>query len=64
MYNLIFGMNANVCFVNRIAWMYQTTENLFGKYTSSGKFNWETSYIGFHIGGQFMYRKKKKLKML
>ena len=58
-HNLVFGLNANLCFVNRMAWTYHTTENLAGKYTSSGKFNWKTSYIGIHIGYQFMYGKKK-----
>ncbi len=63
-HNFIFGINANLCFVNRMAWTYHTTENLAGKYTSSGKFNWKTSYIGFHLGYQFMYGKKKKLELL
>jgi hypothetical protein len=58
-HNFVFGLNANLCFVNRMAWTYHTTENLAGKYTSSGKFNWKTSYIGIHIGYQFMYGKKK-----
>jgi hypothetical protein len=60
-HNFIFGVNVNLCFVNRMAWSYHTTENLAGKYISSGKFNWKTSYIGFHIGYQFMYGKKKNL---
>ena len=46
-----------------MAWTYHTTENLAGKYTSSGKFNWKTSYIGIHIGYQFMYGKKKLDKL-
>ena len=58
-HNFVFGLNANLCFVNRMAWTYHTTENLAGKYTSSGKFNWKTSYIGIHVGYQFMYGKKK-----
>jgi len=62
-HNFVFGLNANLCFVNRMAWTYHTTENLAGKYTSSGKFNWKTSYIGIHIGYQFMYGKKKLDKL-
>jgi len=63
-HNFIFGVNANLCFVNRMAWTYHTTGNLAVKYTPSGRFNWKTSYIGFHIGYQFMYGKKKKFDSL
>lgn len=58
-HNFVVGISANICFVNRLAWHYQTTANISDKYVSSGRFNWKSSTIGFHVGYLFMYGKKK-----
>jgi len=57
-HNFIFGINANICMVNRIAFEYHTTDVIPQHLQSSGKYGWKSSYIGFHIGYQFMKGKK------
>ena len=53
-HNFIFGINANIGFVDRWSWAYHTTEAIPSHLQSSGRYGWKSSYIGFHVGYQFM----------
>jgi len=59
-HNFIFGINANIGLVNRISWEYHTTEVIPSELQSSGKYGLKSSYVGFHIGYQFMMANKSK----
>lgn len=59
-HNFIFGINANIGFVDRWSWEYHTTEVIPKPLQSSGKYGWKSSYLGFHVGYQFMTACKKK----
>lgn len=61
-HNFIFGINANIGFVNRMSWEYHTTEVIPSHLQSSGKYGLKSSYIGFHIGYQFMTAKTREKK--
>ena len=53
-HNFIFGINANIGFADRMSFNYHTTEVIPSHLQSSGKYGWKSSYIGFHLGYQFM----------
>ena len=57
-HNFIFGINANISFLDRFHFQYQTTNVLPERLQSSGEFGWCMSSIGFHIGYQWMRGKK------
>jgi len=57
--NFVFGLNANISFLDRFSFKYQTTDVLPEYLQSSGEFGWRMSSIGFHIGYQWMSGKKK-----
>jgi hypothetical protein len=59
-HNFIFGVNANIGLVDRVSWEYHTTEVIPSHLQSSGKYGWKSSYIGFHVGYQFMTANKEK----
>lgn len=59
-HNFIFGINANIGFVDRMSWKYHTTEAIPSDLQSSGRYGWKSSYIGFHVGYQFMTANKKR----
>jgi hypothetical protein len=52
--NFIFGINANICFVDRVGFHYSTTDELPKHLQSSGKYGWRTTSIAFYVGYQFM----------
>jgi hypothetical protein len=52
--NFVFGVNANLCFVDRVGFRYETTNELPEHLKSSGKYGWRTTSIAFHFGYQFM----------
>ena len=58
-HNFIFGINANIGLMDRLSWTYHTTEVIPSDLQSSGKHGMKSSYVGFHIGYQFMTAKKK-----
>ena len=58
-HNFIFGINANIGLVDRFSSEYHTTDVIPPHLQSSGKYGWKSSYIGFHIGYQWMTGKKK-----
>ena len=57
--NFVFGLNANISFLDRFHFEYQTTNVLPEHLQSSGEFGWRMSSIGFHIGYQWISGKKK-----
>jgi hypothetical protein len=57
--NFIFGINANIGFMNRISFDYYTTNVLPEHLQSSGSYGLKSSYIGFHFGYQYMTGKKQ-----
>jgi len=59
-HNFIFGVNANIGFVDRMTWEYQTTDALPSHLQSSGKYGLRSTYVGFHLGYQFMTASKRK----
>jgi len=56
--NFIFGINANIGLVDRLSFRYYTTEAIPSDLKSSGRYGWKSTFIGFHIGYQFMTGKK------
>ena len=61
--NFIFGINANIGLVDRVSFKYHTTDVIPSHLQSSGKYGWKSSYLGFHIGYQFMTTKKTKTNL-
>ncbi|MDR1793233.1 MAG: hypothetical protein LBR36_07340 [Bacteroidales bacterium] len=61
-HNFIFGINGNICFVNRVQFEYQTTNELPPYAQTSGKYGWRTSSIALHLGYQFMKGKVKEVE--
>ncbi|MDR2510994.1 MAG: hypothetical protein LBC89_00700 [Bacteroidales bacterium] len=59
-HNFIFGINANIGWHDRVSFNYHTTDVLPAHLKSSGKYGWKSSYIGFHIGYQFMTAGKRR----
>jgi hypothetical protein len=59
-HNFIFGINANIGLIDRLSFKYQTTEVFPSHLQSSGKYSLKSSYIGFHVGYQFMTANVKK----
>ena len=59
-HNFIFGINANIGWQDRLSFSYQTTNALPAHLQSSGKYGWKSSYVGFHVGYQFMKGKKRE----
>ncbi|MDR3046913.1 MAG: hypothetical protein LBU51_04760 [Bacteroidales bacterium] len=62
--NFGFGINVNIGFVDRIHFVYQSTDVLPAYAQSSGEFGWRMSAVGFHIGYLFMKEKKKIIDKL
>jgi len=57
-HNFFFGINANIGLMDRVSWAYHTTEVIPSDLQSSGRYGMKSSYIGFHVGYQFMAGKK------
>ncbi|MDR2868178.1 MAG: hypothetical protein LBV46_01385, partial [Bacteroidales bacterium] len=62
--NFVFGLNVNIGLMDRIHFVYKTTDVLPAYAQSSGEFGWRMSSIGFHIGYQFMKGKEKMIERL
>jgi hypothetical protein len=60
--NFIFGVNANICFVDRVRFHYSTTNELPAHLQSSGKYSWRTTAIAFYVGYQFMKGETKETR--
>ena len=61
-HNFIFGINANIGWQDRLNFSYQTTNALPAHLQSSGKYGWKSSYVGFHVGYQFMKGRKREIR--
>jgi len=53
-HNFIFGINTNIGMMDRLSFNYHTTDVIPAHLQSSGKYGLKSSYIGFHVGYQFM----------
>jgi hypothetical protein len=58
-HNFVFGINANICFVDRVKNSYRTTDVLPAHLQSSGTFVYRTTSVGINFGYQFMKGTKK-----
>ncbi len=58
-HNFVFGISANISFLDRIHFKYQTTDVLPAHLQSSGEFGLRMTSIGLHIGYQWIKGKKK-----
>jgi hypothetical protein len=52
--NFIFGINAQICFVDRIKVSYQTTDVIPAESQSSGWVNFRSTSVGLHLGYLFL----------
>ena len=59
-HNFVFGVNAQICFVNRITVSYKTTDVIPMHSQSSGWVNFNSSSFGLHLG--YMFNKKSANK--
>ncbi|MCL2245977.1 MAG: hypothetical protein FWC10_02570 [Lentimicrobiaceae bacterium] len=60
-HNFIFGINANIGLADRVKWNYHTTEVIPSHLQSSGSYGWKSTYVGFHVGYQFMTAGARKI---
>ncbi|MCL2246173.1 MAG: hypothetical protein FWC10_03565 [Lentimicrobiaceae bacterium] len=59
-HNFIFGVNAQICFVDRVKVRYQTTDVILAESQSSGWVNFRSTSVGLHLGYMFLKLLKGK----
>jgi len=53
-HNFVFGLNAQICFGDRLKINYKTTDVIPNESQSSGWANFRTTSVGLHLGYLFL----------